>query len=225
MRAASRPSSLVLPPAHGSHAHPRARPWFHSRDPGSQTRANAARAGQGRNGDRESAGHRQTHHGGWHSRNRSRRPNHSGPDAELLFVTGAGWTKNRPTARRHRAGGGKLIRNFLQLGPRRWAAANRWWTLAARPGRAVVFVAPDQIGQTGSTPRHPRRVSTCFTARNAHGRLAFHQRSAAPSVWTRTAAGRRQSRRALRGRRLRRDGKSERAARGGGSKLQVQRLS
>ena len=90
--------------------------------------------GQGGNGDRESAGagKRTTVVG-------IREPKADAqtirPDAELLFVTGAGWTKKQADGQTHVPEAEKLILDFLKLAARRWAAANRWWTWAAKARR------------------------------------------------------------------------------------------
>jgi len=57
------------------------------------------------------------------------------PDAQLLFVTGAGWTKKQADGQTHVPEAEKLIRGFSKPPARRWAAANRWWTKAAKARR------------------------------------------------------------------------------------------
>ena len=54
------------------------------------------------------------------------------PDAKLLFVAGAGWTKKQPDGQIHTTEAGELILNFLRSPAHPSAAANRWSTRAAR---------------------------------------------------------------------------------------------
>ena len=60
------------------------------------------------------------------------------PDAKMLFVAGAGWTKKQPDGQVHAAEAGELILGFLRAPARRWAAVSRWWIRAARASRCFL---------------------------------------------------------------------------------------
>ncbi len=58
------------------------------------------------------------------------------PDAKLLFVAGAGWTKKQPDGQIHVARSGRADSEFsARSRERRWAVQNHWWTRAERGSR------------------------------------------------------------------------------------------
>ena len=91
------------------------------------------------------------------------------PDAQLLFVTGAGWTKKQADGRTHVPEAEKLIRDFLQL-TRASLGSSKSLVDQSGEGQAVLpFLSHlNQIGQTGATPRHPKGLSTCCHGEEPH---------------------------------------------------------
>jgi electron transfer flavoprotein alpha subunit len=95
------------------------------------------------------------------------------PDARLLFVAGAGWTKKQPDGQLHVAEAGQLILAFLRLSG---ASLGSSKSLADQknegPGEeqsVLPFLTHmNQIGQTGSTPRHAMGLSTCCHGEEPH---------------------------------------------------------
>ncbi len=91
------------------------------------------------------------------------------PDAQLLFVTGAGWTKKQADGQTHVPDAEKLIRGFLQLG-RASLGSSKSLVDQSGEGQAVLsFLSHlNQVGQTGATPRHPKGLSTCWHGEEPH---------------------------------------------------------
>jgi len=91
------------------------------------------------------------------------------PDAQLLFVTGAGWTKKQTDGQTHVPEAEKLIRGFLQL-TRASLGSSKSLVDQSGEGQAVLsFLSHlNQIGQTGATPRHPKGLSTCCHGEEPH---------------------------------------------------------
>jgi electron transfer flavoprotein alpha subunit len=91
------------------------------------------------------------------------------PDAKLLFVTGAGWTKKQADGQAHVSEAEKLIRDFLQLG-RASLGSSKSLVDQSGEGQAVLsFLSHlNQVGQTGATPRHPKGLSTCCHGEEPH---------------------------------------------------------
>ena len=138
------------------------------------------------------------------------------PDAPLLFVTGAGWTKKQADGRTHVPEAEKLILDFLKLTRASLGSSKSLVDLGGEGQAVLPFLSHlNQIGQTGATPRHAKGLEHLLPRRRAaHRRLAFHRRAPRHQPRPELRLGARQSRRALRGRRLRGDGKSERTAGG-----------
>ncbi len=91
------------------------------------------------------------------------------PDAKLLFVTGAGWTKKQADGQTHVPEAEKLIRDFLQQA-RASLGSSKSLVDQSGEGQAVLpFLSHlNQIGQTGATPRHPKGLSTCCHGEEPH---------------------------------------------------------
>jgi electron transfer flavoprotein alpha subunit len=91
------------------------------------------------------------------------------PDAQLLFVTGAGWTKKQADGQTHVSAAEKLIRDFLQFS-RASLGSSKSLVDQSGEGQAVLsFLSHlNQIGQTGATPRHPKGLSTCCHGEEPH---------------------------------------------------------
>lgn len=91
------------------------------------------------------------------------------PDAQLLFVTGAGWTKKQADGQTHVPEAEKLILDFLKV-TRASLGSSKSLVDIGGEGQAVLpFLSHlNQIGQTGSTPRHPKGLSTCCHGEEPH---------------------------------------------------------
>ncbi len=91
------------------------------------------------------------------------------PDAQLLFVTGAGWTKKQADGLTHVPEAEKLILDFLKL-TRASLGSSKSLVDQSGEGQAVLsFLSHlNQVGQTGATPRHPKGLSTCCHGEEPH---------------------------------------------------------
>lgn len=91
------------------------------------------------------------------------------PDAQLLFVTGAGWTKKQADGQTHVPEAEKIILDFLKA-TRASLGSSKSLVDIGGEGQAVLpFLSHlNQIGQTGSTPRHAKGLSTCCHGEEPH---------------------------------------------------------
>lgn len=91
------------------------------------------------------------------------------PDADLLFVTGAGWTKKQPDGRVKTAEAEKQILGFLRLSRASLGSTKSLVDLHGEGQATLTFLTHmNQVGQTGSTPRHPKGLSTCCHGEEPH---------------------------------------------------------
>ena len=96
------------------------------------------------------------------------------PDARLLFVAGAGWTKKQPDGQVHVSEAGEQILSFLRLsgaslGSSKSLTDQKADGQAGEDQPVLPFLTHlNQIGQTGSTPRHPKGLSTCCHGEEPH---------------------------------------------------------
>jgi len=91
------------------------------------------------------------------------------PDAALLFVTGAGWTKKQPDGQTHLPQAEKLILEFLKNTRASLGSSKSLVDLGGEGQAVLPFLSHlNQIGQTGSTPRHPKGLSTCCHGEEPH---------------------------------------------------------
>ncbi len=91
------------------------------------------------------------------------------PDAQLLFVTGAGWTKKQADGQAHVAEAGKIIMEFLHKTRASLGSSKSLVDLGGEGQAVLPFLSHlNQIGQTGSTPRHPKGLSTCCHGEEPH---------------------------------------------------------
>ena len=91
------------------------------------------------------------------------------PDAPMLFVAGAGWTKKQKDGQPHVAEAGKLILGFLS-GTNASLGSSKSLVDLSGEGEAVLpFLSHlNQVGQTGSTPRHAKGLATCCHGEEPH---------------------------------------------------------
>jgi electron transfer flavoprotein alpha subunit len=91
------------------------------------------------------------------------------PDAQLLFVTGAGWTKKQADGQTHVPEAEKLILDFLKLSRASLGSSKSLVDLGGEGQAVLPFLSHlNQIGQTGSTPRHAKGLSTCCHGEEPH---------------------------------------------------------
>jgi len=91
------------------------------------------------------------------------------PDAKMLFVTGAGWTKKQPDGQIHAGEAGDLILNFLRLTGASLGSSKSLVDQGGDGQPVLPFLTHmNQIGQTGATPRHPKGLSTCCHGEEPH---------------------------------------------------------
>ena len=91
------------------------------------------------------------------------------PDAKLLFVTGAGWTKKQADGQTHLPEAEELILDFLKKS-RASLGSSKSLVDQSGEGQAVLpFLSHlNQVGQTGATPRHAKGLSTCCHGEEPH---------------------------------------------------------
>lgn len=91
------------------------------------------------------------------------------PDAKLLFVAGAGWTKKQADGAVHGVEAESLILNFLHASQASLGGSKSLVDLGGEGEAVLQFMTHlNQIGQTGSTPRHPKGLSTCCHGEEPH---------------------------------------------------------
>ena len=91
------------------------------------------------------------------------------PDARLLFVAGAGWTKKQSDGAVHAAEAETLILGFLRAAQASLGGSKSLVDLSGEGEAVLRFMTHlNQVGQTGSTPRHPKGLSTCCHGEEPH---------------------------------------------------------
>lgn len=91
------------------------------------------------------------------------------PDAQLLFVTGAGWTKKQADGQTHVPEAEHLILGFLKLTRASLGSTKSLVDLGGEGQAVLSFLSHmNQIGQTGATPRHPKGFATCCHGEEPH---------------------------------------------------------
>lgn len=90
------------------------------------------------------------------------------PDAKLLFVAGAGWTKKQQDGKAHVKEAEALILGFLD---KTKASLGSSKSLVDQKSEGEVITCMshlNQIGQTGSSPRHAKGLATCCHGEEPH---------------------------------------------------------
>jgi len=91
------------------------------------------------------------------------------PEAKMLFVAGAGWTKKQPDGQIHLAEAADLILNFLHTSGASLGSSKSLVDQGSDGQPVLPFLTHlNQVGQTGSTPRHPKGLSTCCHGEEPH---------------------------------------------------------
>jgi len=91
------------------------------------------------------------------------------PDAGLLFVAGAGWTKKQSDGQTHAKDAEGIIKDFISKASASLGSSKSLVDQGSE-GEAVLSILShlNQVGQTGSTPRHPKGLSTCCHGEEPH---------------------------------------------------------
>lgn len=91
------------------------------------------------------------------------------PEADVLFVTGAGWTKKQADGQAHVPEAEKLILGFLKAAKASLGSTKSLVDLGGEGQAVLSFLTHlNQVGQTGSTPRHPKGLATCCHGEEPH---------------------------------------------------------
>jgi len=91
------------------------------------------------------------------------------PDAALLFVAGAGWTKKQKDGQSHIGDAGALIQAFLRKTQASLGSSKSLVDIQSEGQETLSFMSHmNQVGQTGSTPRHPKGLATCCHGEEPH---------------------------------------------------------
>ena len=91
------------------------------------------------------------------------------PDAKMLFVAGAGWTKKQPDGKIHSGEAGDLILGFLRNTSASLGSSKSLVDQGGEGQPVLPFLTHmNQVGQTGSTPRHSKGLSTCCHGEEPH---------------------------------------------------------
>ncbi|MEK7685508.1 MAG: electron transfer flavoprotein subunit alpha [Verrucomicrobiota bacterium] len=91
------------------------------------------------------------------------------PEAQLLFVAGAGWTKKQADGQTHAPEAEQHILDFLKLTRASLGSSKSLVDLSGEGQAVLRFLTHlNQIGQTGSTPRHPKGLATCCHGEEPH---------------------------------------------------------
>jgi electron transfer flavoprotein alpha subunit len=91
------------------------------------------------------------------------------PDARLLFVAGAGWTKKQADGQIHGPEAEKLILGFLHESSASLGGSKSLVDQSGEGQAVLGFMTHlNQIGQTGATPRHPKGLATCCHGEEPH---------------------------------------------------------
>jgi electron transfer flavoprotein alpha subunit len=91
------------------------------------------------------------------------------PDANLLFVAGAGWSKKQSDGKSHLPEAETLILDFLKSSGASLGGSKSLVDQSGENQAVLGFMTHlNQVGQTGSTPRHPKGLSTCCHGEEPH---------------------------------------------------------
>ena len=91
------------------------------------------------------------------------------PEAKLLLVAGAGWTKKQLDGQTHPTQAGDLILNFLRHTNASLGSSKSLVDQGTDNQPVLPFLTHlNQIGQTGATPRHLKGLSTCCHGEEPH---------------------------------------------------------
>lgn len=91
------------------------------------------------------------------------------PDADLLFVAGAGWTKKQADGQPHVQDAEQAILGFLRASKASLGSSKSLVDVSGEGQAVLSFLTHmNQVGQTGATPRHPKGLATCCHGEEPH---------------------------------------------------------
>jgi len=91
------------------------------------------------------------------------------PDAKVLLVAGAGWTKKQADGAPHPEKAEALILQFLRASGASLGSSKSLVDQAGEGQKVFEFMTHlNQVGQTGATPRHPKGLATCCHGEEPH---------------------------------------------------------
>ncbi len=91
------------------------------------------------------------------------------PEAKLLFVAGAGWTKKQADGKPHPEKAEELVLGFVRASGASLGSSKSLVDQAGEGQKVFEFMTHlNQVGQTGATPRHPKGLSTCCHGEEPH---------------------------------------------------------
>jgi electron transfer flavoprotein alpha subunit len=91
------------------------------------------------------------------------------PDAKLLFVAGAGWTKKQADGKPHLEEAEQLILGLLEHAAASLGSSKSLVDQGSEGHGVLGFMSHlNQVGQTGSSPRHPKGLATCCHGEEPH---------------------------------------------------------
>jgi electron transfer flavoprotein alpha subunit len=91
------------------------------------------------------------------------------PDAKLLLVAGVGWTKKQSDGQVHLDEAAKIILGLLDKAGASLGSSKSLVDQSSEGHNVFSFMSHlNQVGQTGSTPRHPKGLSTCCHGEEPH---------------------------------------------------------
>jgi len=91
------------------------------------------------------------------------------PEADVLLVAGAGWTKKQADGQAHLRDAEALILGFLDKTQASLGSSKSLVDQGSEGQEVLSFLSHlNQVGQTGSTPRHPKGLATCCHGEEPH---------------------------------------------------------
>ncbi len=91
------------------------------------------------------------------------------PDADLLFVAGAGWSKNQSDGQPHVEEAEQIILKFLDQAKASLGGTKSLVDMSGEGQKVLTCMTHmNQIGQTGSSPRHKKGLATCCHGEEPH---------------------------------------------------------
>ena len=91
------------------------------------------------------------------------------PEAKLLLVAGAGWTKKQKDGQTHAAEASELIGDVLRLAGASLGSSKSLVDMGSEGDAVLPFLTHmHQVGQTGASPRHPKGLATCCHGEEPH---------------------------------------------------------
>ncbi len=91
------------------------------------------------------------------------------PEASLLFVAGAGWCKKQRDGQTHTPEAEQIILGFLNGSGASLGGSKSLVDQSGEGNTVLSFMTHlNQVGQTGSTPRHPKGLAACCHGEEPH---------------------------------------------------------